>query len=47
VPLHPEDIDDAVIFGASRILEKGISGAEMAADWAQEMKTGLWRKNSA
>lgn len=38
-PLHPEDFDDAVIFGASKMFEKGISGAEMAANWAQEMAT--------
>ena len=37
VPLHPEDFDDAVIFGASKMFEKGISGAEMSADWATEM----------
>jgi hypothetical protein len=39
VPLHPEDFDDAVIFGASKMFEKGISGAEMSADWATEMAT--------
>jgi hypothetical protein len=37
VPLHPEDFDDAVSFGASKMFEKGISGAEMSADWATEM----------
>jgi hypothetical protein len=37
VPLHPEDFDDAVVFGASKMFEKGISGAEMSADWATEM----------
>ena len=38
-PIDPTDLDDLAEYGFNKILEHGITGAEMAAEWATDMAT--------
>lgn len=39
--IDPTELADYAVYGANKIFEKGISGAEMAADWADDMKAEI------